>query len=92
MFTAEDITPLNAVKKEAGTGSYRGMRWRIEKEGDGEMKVTIYPEPKSFACTPEEEKESRTFELSAKGREQAVEWLQEQYLAQKARWDSAPRI
>ena len=52
MFTLDDITPLNAIKKEAGTGSYKGMRWRMEKDEEGSLKVTIYPEPRAFACTP----------------------------------------
>lgn len=58
MLTEKELSPLNSIKKEAGTGSYQGMRWRIEKDGDDQMKVTIYPEPKSFACTPEEQKTS----------------------------------
>lgn len=45
MLTEKELSPLNSIKKEAGTGSYQGMRWRIEKDGDDQMKVTIYPEP-----------------------------------------------
>ena len=56
------------------------------------MKVTIYPEPKSFACTPDSEKESKVFPLSAEGHAEAVAWLNEQYEAQKERWQNAPKI
>ena len=51
MFENTYIAPLNAVKKEAGTGSYRGMRWRIEKNAEGELLAIIFPEPKAFAYT-----------------------------------------
>ena len=92
MFTLDDITPLNAIKKEAGIGSYKGMRWRMEKDEEGSLKVTIYPEPRAFACTPESEKEVRRFELSVQGREAAYEWLKKQYEDQRERWEKAPRI
>ena len=92
MLTEKELSPLNSIKKEAGTGSYQGMRWRIEKDGDDQMKVTIYPEPKSFACTPEEQKTSVQFPLPKEGRTQAAAWLWEQYEAQEERWKSAPRI
>lgn len=47
MLTEKELSPLNSIKKEAGTGSYQGMRWRIEKDGDDQMKVTIYPRNRS---------------------------------------------
>ena len=31
MLTEKELSPLNSIKKEAGTGSYQDMRWRIEK-------------------------------------------------------------
>ena len=92
MFDNTYIAPLNAVKKEAGTGSYRGMRWRIEKNGDGELMVTIYPEPRSFANTPDDEKEAKVFPFSEDGHKAMILWMEEQYEAQKGRWENAPRI
>ena len=92
MFEDTYIAPLNAIKKEAGTGSYRGMRWRIEKNGDGELMVTIFPEPKSYICTPDSEKESRIFPFSEEGHRLMVRWMEEQYEEQRERWENAPRI
>lgn len=92
MFENTYIAPLNAVKKEAGTGSYRGMRWRIEKNAEGELLATIFPEPKAFACTPDTEKESKTFPFSVNGHKEMTDWLEEQYDAQRDRWENAPRI
>jgi len=92
MITGDLLSPLNSIKKEAGTGSYKGMRWRIEKGPEGELKVTIYPEPKAFANTPDSEKESRNFDFSEEGKEQAAKWLWEQYELQKDRWQNAPKV
>ena len=92
MFDNTYIAPLNAVKKEAGTGSFHGMRWRIEKNVDGELMVTIYPEPRSFACTPDTEKESRSFPFTEDGHKEMIRWMEEQYEAQRDRWENAPRI
>ena len=92
MFEHTYIAPLNAVKKEPGTGSYRGMRWRIIKDENGELQVTIYPEPKSFSNTLDSEKETKTFAFSCEGHALMVQWLEEQYNLQKERWENAPRI
>ena len=92
MFDNIYIAPLNALKKEPGTGSYKGMRWRMNKDENGELAVTIYPEPKSFACTAEEEKEVKMFAFSEEGHKEALKWLEEQYEYQKERWENVPLI
>ena len=50
-----EIIHVNYIKKEAQTGSYCGMRYRLSKgkneEGDC-MDVTIWPEPFCFVKTP----------------------------------------
>ena len=70
------------LKKGAFTGSYKGMRYRLKKEaapcGDQEeendekkeqevIRAVIWPEPFSFASTPDEKKSRRTFRLTKKG-------------------------
>lgn len=59
-----EIIHVNYIKKEAQTGSYCGMRYRLSKgkneEGDC-MDVTIWPEPFCFVKTPAEQKTTKQF-------------------------------
>lgn len=85
----KNIIHLNYIKKEAQSGSYQGMRYLFAKgkndAGDC-INVTIWPEPLCFFKTPEQQKETRQFPLTIEGKDDAVEWLNEQYEAQKERW------
>ena len=62
-----EIIHVNYIKKEAQTGSYCGMRYRLSKgkneEGDC-MDVTIWPEPFCFVKTPAEQKTTKQFPLT----------------------------
>lgn len=82
---------LNYIKKEPQSGSYCGMRYMLVKAKDeaGEdcIKVTIWPEPLCFVKTPPELKQHMLFPLTAEGTEDAVDWMNEQYEAQKDRWN-----
>jgi len=76
-----DLTGLISVaylKKSSFTGSYQGMRYRLEKQGEVLMAV-IWPEPYSFAATEDEKKHSRGFTFDSDGLAQAVVWLNEAY-------------
>ena len=79
---------INYIKKEPFTGGYKGMRYRLIKNSEG-MEVTIWPEPYNFMHTPDEKKQSKQFPLTVDGRNEAVEWLNEQYEQQKQLWDLA---
>lgn len=79
---------VNYIKKEPFTGGYKGMRYRLIKNSEG-MEVTIWPEPYNFLHTPDEKKQSKQFPLTVDGRNEAVEWLNEQYEQQKQLWDLA---
>ena len=83
---------LPYVNKGIYTGSYQGMRYRLRKKEEGEEKfleAVIYPEPFCFGVTAEEEKEARDFPFTKEGFDGAVAWLNEQYEAQKERWEKA---
>ena len=88
MITTEDVLNMNFYKKEKFTGSYKGMRYRLSKGGDG-MEVVIWPGPYNFIKTPEQKKQKKEFPLTIEGKEDAVKWLNEQYEVQKPLWDSA---
>lgn len=81
------------LKKSRFTGSWRGMRYLLQKaervlppEGEGEepetktvLEAVFWPEPFSYEATAEEKKHGKDFPFSADGLEQAVAWLNEEY-------------
>ena len=69
----KDLLPLSFLQKSPYTGSFQGIRYRIEKQEEGEEKsllVYTWPEPYAFSHTPEEEKEKKSFSFSEKGLEE----------------------
>ena len=69
----KDLLPLSFLKKSPYTGSFQGIRYRIEKQEGGDCKsllVYTWPEPYAFSHTPEEEKEKKSFPFSEKGLEE----------------------
>ena len=90
MIDLKDVRPISFLKKEPFTGSFQGMRYRIEKqEADNEptvLKTTIWPQPFCFDKTPDEKKSEKTFEFSPEGLAQAVNWLNDRYISEKKRW------
>ena len=92
MISYDDVLNLNFYKKEKFTGSFLGMRYRIEKtDGEGEnaadvFLATIWPGPYNCAATPDEQKTTATFPFTPEGKEQVVDWLNEQWQAGKDRW------
>ena len=79
---------LNFIKKEPMSGSYKGMRYVLRKSSD-EIEVCIWPEPYNFLRTAEELKQYKRFELTEDGKNEAVDWLNEQVDAQAPLWKSA---
>lgn len=92
MIDKENFHPLNYIKKEEYSGSMDGMRYmlkKITKEDENVLEVTIWPEPLGFHATPEEEKQRLILPLTVEGVSEAADYLNEQYLQQKERWDAA---
>ena len=96
MITNDDILNMNFYKKEKFTGSYLGMRYLIQKdsveseaaEGKDPVKTDIFratnwPGPYNYATTPDEKKTSRTFPFTPEGKQQVVDWLNEQWNSRK---------
>ncbi len=90
MINKENLVSLNFLMKENFAGSMQGMRYRLSKIGempDFKLEVTIWPEPYSYLATPKEQKQIVEFEFSNDGKDQAVDWLNEQYEQQKELWN-----
>lgn len=88
MIKRSDILSIPFLKKSRYTGSYQGMRYRLEKYETEEavtLKTTIWAGPYSYETT-REEKESREFPFSEDGILQTVDWLNEKWKEQKDRW------
>ena len=75
------------IKKEVFTGSDEGMRYRLEKSGDNII-ARVWPEPYSYIKTDDALKVSETFPLTRDGKEEAVNWLNEQKEVRRELWAS----
>ncbi len=82
MIQRSDLLALDYYKKAKFTGSYKGMRYRVESFGekpDLKLKATIWPEPLSFDATAEGKKTAEEFEYSNDGLVKVAEWLNNKY-------------
>lgn len=85
MITSDDILNMNFYKKEKFTGSYLGMRYLIRKEDDN-FRAFIWPGPYNYETTPDEKKTDSTFPFTPEGKQQVVDWLNEQWESRKGEW------
>lgn len=87
MITTEDILNMNFYKKEKFTGSYKGMRYLIKKDKDDADNdvfcVTVWPGPYNFETTPDDLKISTLFPFTVEGKQQVVDWLNDQWSSRK---------
>lgn len=94
MIQKSDILSMEYLKMSEFTGSFRGMRYRLERVSDGEekkLKVTVWPEPFNFFTTPEEEKRSELFSFDEDGVTDAVDWMNDRYFEGKDRFEQASK-
>ena len=82
MMDRIDLFHLPFYKKEAFTGSDRGIRFWIgkvtvgeEEEAQDYLRVTVWPEPYAWKHTPDEQKISKDFAFSEEGLDEIYEWL-----------------
>lgn len=85
MITSDDILNMNFYKKEKFTGSYLGMRYLIKKEDDI-FHVTLWPGPYNYESTPDEKKTVAAFPFTPEGKQQVVDWLNEQWESRQGEW------
>ncbi len=94
MIATEDVLNMSYYQKEKFTGSYRGMRYLLQKssaDGADVFLAYIWPGPYNFASTEDRLKTSATFPFTDEGKQMAVDWLNEQWLLRKGEWqDHAP--
>ena len=96
MIEYKDVMPIPFLKKEAFTGSYQGMRYRMNKseilvnenseETVTRLRVHVWPQPFCFEKTKDELKTEQLFDFSSDGIRLAVDWLNQIYHNEKKRW------
>lgn len=85
---------------EAFYGSVGGMNYCLnrnpmkhvkfappEEKMNATLIAYVWPGPKCFAKTPEEDMVSKEFPYSNEGKEEAAEWISNQYETRRAEWD-----
>lgn len=50
------------------------------------FRVCIWPGPYNFATTPDEQKTYHSFPFTPEGKQQTVDWLNEQWTARETEW------
>ena len=79
MLQLKDFMPVNFLKKEKYTET-------------PVLRVSVWPEPYSFDCTPEEEKQFLECTFDADGIAKGADWINERYEAELPRWKKVSRL
>ncbi|MGN0297736.1 MAG: hypothetical protein ACI4C1_00885 [Lachnospiraceae bacterium] len=90
MIDRQDVMNINFLKKSRFTGSCEGMHYLLHKkevEDTSKLEAVIWPGPFIYDKTPDEKKERKLFEFTKEGVDMAVEWMNEQFVQQSARWE-----
>ena len=101
MLTYDDALNLNYYKKTSYTGWMGGMRFLIKREdviikeatedtpeekGDPIFHAWVWPGPYIFDLTDDSLKTDITFPFTQEGKEQTVDWINEQYESRIKEW------
>ncbi len=96
MIERNTLYHLAFYQKSYFSGSFRGMRYRIEKQteagSDPLFLVTIFPGPLCFDATPAEKKKAKTFPFTEEGLSEICAYLNESYAGSPALWEEGKRI
>ncbi len=96
MLELNEFMPVNYLKKTDYTGSYKGMRFCMQKAEDEEgavcLSVSAWPEPYGYDATAEEKKERVRFSFNAEGIALGVDWLNQLYETKLDFWKQAAGV
>ena len=97
LINRQDLLKLSFYKKTHYSGSFKGMRYRIERYEEetgeeGEKKVFFrawtFPEPYSFEVTDDSKKNYKVFPFEEKSLDDIKDWLDESYEARRSEWEN----
>ncbi len=77
------------------TGEQKGMRYRLKRIGekpDFQLCSSVWPGPFCYDATQKDQITSQSFPYSPEGREQAIDWMIEQYNSRRDEWDNVPSL
>lgn len=89
MIKRNDILAFNFYKKEKFNGSYKGMRYLIqksEKDEESIFLVTTWPGPYNYATTDESLRIEKEFPFIEDSLNEITDYLNQTYEAQKDAW------
>lgn len=96
MIDENIIMPFNFFKYGgAYSGEHKGMKYLIKRNGekpDFIFNVSVWQGPYASGVIDKELITEREFEFSEEGRDQAIEWLKQQYDERIDYWEAAPSI
>lgn len=94
MITKDVLAPLAYIKKSDLSGGYEGMRfklYKLQKEEETRLGAVVWPEPFNFLKTPEEQKVYSDFEFSEDGIDDAIRWMNQQWIDNSDKYEQAKR-
>ena len=90
MLTFDEVLNLNYYKKTSYSGWINGMRFLIRREQQEDQTdifhAWVWPGPFIFDLTDEEKKSDFTAPFSDNGKQEVVDWINEQYLNHSELW------
>lgn len=91
MIERKTLMSLGFLEKQNLTGSCKGMRYLLRKQGEetARLGVMVWPQPYCSDAAPEELRQTAEFDFSEEGMEAAAQWLNERYEAQRETWEHA---
>lgn len=91
MIQRNDLFSIPFYNKTYFSGSYQGMRYRIEKitsEEETFLQAAYWPGPYGYTATEDNKKKTNTFEYSEAGISLACDWLNHVYEENEALFSS----
>ncbi len=90
MLTFDEVLNLNYYKKTSYSGWINGMRFLIRREQhedqDAVFHAWVWPGPLIFDLTEDDKKTDFTAPFSDEGKQEVVDWINEQYLTHGELW------
>ncbi|MBO5372813.1 MAG: GNAT family acetyltransferase [Lachnospiraceae bacterium] len=89
MIQRKDLLAFDFYKKEKFTGSYKGMRYLIQKAAIDETAVflvTTWSGPYSYANTDASLRTEKSFPFEAASLEEITDYLNQTYQEKKGEW------
>lgn len=91
MIQQKDLFSIPFYDKTYFSGSYQGMRYRLEKitsEEEACLLASCWPGPYCYTATEDDKKKTNTFEYSEAGISLACSWLNQIYIENEALFSS----